>query len=84
MSINPWDIMQTIFISWLASSLIVVAFVVLVLAEYPKVLKSSIILAIIVCTIITLIGGFLYYKNMETKCMYDIHFRGPCIEKNLS
>jgi hypothetical protein len=24
----------------------------------------------------------LYYKNMETKCMYDTGFSGPCLEKN--
>ena len=86
MSVNTWDILQLIFMVWVILGIFIMPFVVMFSIELDSFKQGvvAIVAAILIWTILVAVGGFLYYKNMETKCMYDPGFDGPCIEQTLS
>ena len=90
MNVNTWDILQTVFMVWIIFGAFIASFVFMAIIE-TKQTKQKVLLivgtvvgTVVIWTVLIMVGGFLYYKNMETKCMYDPGFQGPCIEKNLS
>lgn len=86
MRVNTWDVLQLVFMIWVFMGLFVAMFAAMWISEFEAT-KHKVIVAVaafLVWTLLVVIGGFLYYKNMETKCLYDPDFSGPCLEDKMS
>jgi hypothetical protein len=82
--VNVWEIGQTVFVIYVILLVFCLILSGLMAAEYPHTAKRVILGTITFVTLIVLIGGFLYYKNVETKCMHDKDFSGACLDKDLT